>query len=247
MKPHTHLLCSLEGIKAGQERYIGLDLASAYHAVLIRKSDWGLTAFQVSDKGYYCYTRMPFGLTGAGATCQEMILEVSDDMIGREMVTRVGDLCVAGKSWNALDRLREMFERCRSKGLSLSPTKADLFMSEITWAGVTLSSKGITLDREKVGSILSWPTPTSAHQLLDFLSSMSYFRNATHRFAEIAEPLYALVGVVKVQKESKRGDYKTALLTSDISALWQPPQEKAFARLKASLTSAPTLKPFTRG
>lgn len=60
---------------AGHNWYIGLDLASAYHAVPIRKSDWGLTAFQVPDKEYYCYTRIPFGLTNAGAARQEMILK----------------------------------------------------------------------------------------------------------------------------------------------------------------------------
>lgn len=185
---------------------------------------------------------MPFGLTGAGATCQEMIFEVFGDIIGSYLETQMDDLCSGHDNWDFLfDILLDIFRRCTC------PSQIQLFVKEILWSGMTLSKRGVTVGHHKVSSILVWPTPTSARELLSFLSTASFFRPCIPAFAEIAEPLYSLIRSVRVPESAKKGAYKLALQTAPISHLWTLEHEKAFACLKTSLTTVPVLHPHFPG
>jgi Reverse transcriptase (RNA-dependent DNA polymerase) len=114
---------------AGKRWYIGLDLAAAYHACMIHKADWGYTAFQVEDRGFYCWVRTPFGLNGAPGTCHEMILAAFDDMMGVELESMMDDICEANDDFDTLfNILEKTLLRCRKLELSLSPSKVELFM-----------------------------------------------------------------------------------------------------------------------
>ena len=54
------------------------------------------TAFYIEGRGYYVYLRMPFGLTGAPAPFGELIAIALEDMISRELVNWMDDICMPG-------------------------------------------------------------------------------------------------------------------------------------------------------
>ena len=58
-----------------------LDSSSAYHQILLKEESRPLTAFTVPGLGLFQFTRMPYGLSQAGATFQRLI----DQVIGPEM------------------------------------------------------------------------------------------------------------------------------------------------------------------
>ena len=71
------LLRKLQGAK-----YIPtLDLSSAYHQIPLKEESRSLTAFTVPGLGLFQFTRMPYGLSQAGATFQRLI----DQVIGPKM------------------------------------------------------------------------------------------------------------------------------------------------------------------
>ncbi|XP_022042055.1 uncharacterized protein LOC110944716 [Helianthus annuus] len=61
-----------------------LDAYKGYHQILMKEEDEEKTAFH-TDKGIFCYQKMPFGLKNAGATCQRLVDKAFETQIGRNM------------------------------------------------------------------------------------------------------------------------------------------------------------------
>ncbi|RDB30753.1 hypothetical protein Hypma_006000 [Hypsizygus marmoreus] len=129
-------------LKAKQEYAVGhrwasvIDFAAGYYAVPLDDDSVPYAAFYVEGRGYYVYLRMPFGLTGAPATFCEMVSIALDDMIGHELVNWMDDICIPGDDFEKkLGHLHKFFERCRTKKLSLAPSKTKLFQTDVLFAG----------------------------------------------------------------------------------------------------------------
>ena len=87
-----------------------IDFAAGYYAVPLDDDTVPYVAFYVEGRGYYVYLRMPFGLTGAPATFCEMVAIALDDMIGRELVNWMDDICLPGDVFETkLSNLRKFF------------------------------------------------------------------------------------------------------------------------------------------
>ena len=242
-------LASKQSKMSGFSWYVGIDLAAAYHACPIRKSDWAYTAFRVEDRGIYAWVRTPFGLTGAGNTANEMIEIALKEQIGKDLESLMDDVCEANDDWDKLFvTLRRTLELCRENELMIAPSKMKLFVRELLWGGVVLSKAGVSLDPSKVATILQWQTPSTALGTLSFLSSASFFRPSIHNFAITAEPLYELVRGIDREKtphgvKNHSKSYKTALTNTLITEKWSNRHDHAFALLKAGLTTAPARRP----
>ena len=127
---------------------------------------------------------MPFGLTGAPTTFCEMVAIALDNMIGQELVNWMDDICLPGDVFETkLSNLRKFFDRCRSKTLSLSPSKMKLFFTEVLFAGAMVGPQGIHPNLDKVGAIVNWPIPETVQQLMGFLGLPNYFRGLIANFA----------------------------------------------------------------
>lgn len=154
----------------------------------------------MEGKGYYVYLCMPFSLTGAPATFCEMVAIALDDMIGRELVNWMDDICLPGDIFETkLSNLRKFFDRCHLRNLSLSPAKTKLFFTEVLFAGARVGSQGIRPNLDKVGAIVNWPTPETVQQLMGFLGLANYFRRLISDFARIAAPLTDLTRDIKIE------------------------------------------------
>lgn len=235
---------------SGQRWRSVIDLASGYYAVPLDDDSVPYVAFYVEGRGYYVYLRMPFGLTGAPSTFCELLAIALDDMIGRELVNWMDDICLPGDDFDVkLSNLRKFFQRCRDRGLNLSPTKTKLFFTEVLFAGVMVGPDGIKPNLDKVAALVDWPVPEDVQDLMGFLGLTNYFRRLIKDYARIAAPLTDLLRDVQVSlpKGAKgravKGAYKRALKNASLRGKWGEQQQKAFVTLKCLLSEEPVLKP----
>jgi hypothetical protein len=219
-----------------------IDFASGYYAVPLDDESVPYTAFYVEGRGYFVYLRMPFGLTGAPATFGELIAIALDDMIGKELVNWMDDICLPGDDFTTkLGNLRKFFTRCREKTLSLSPLKTKLFFTDVLFAGVMVGPSGIKPNLDKVAAFVNWPVPEDVKDLMAFLGLTNYFRRLINDYARIAAPLTDLtrnlqIDVPKTNWKSRKGAYKRALEAASLKDKWKPEHQKAFITLKVLLS-----------
>ena len=60
-----------------------MDAYSSYNQILMYGPDQDHIAF-ITDRGFYCYTVMPFGLKNAGATYQRLVNSLFADLLTME-------------------------------------------------------------------------------------------------------------------------------------------------------------------
>ena len=225
-----------------------IDFANGYYAVPLDDESVPYTAFYVEGRGYYVYLRMPFGLTGAPATFQEMIAIALEDMIGRELVNWMDDICIPGDDFDIkLKNLRKFFTRCRDKSLSLSPSKTKLFFTNALFAGAMIGPDGIKPNLDKVAAVVNWPQPQDVQDLMSFLGLTGYFRRLINDYTRIAAPLTDLtrkldMEIPKKGWKARKGAYKRALQSMSLHDKWTSEHQKAFITLKVLLSQEPLLK-----
>ena len=78
---------------AGCELLCFLDAFSGYHQIMMALEDQEKTAF-ITPKGFYCNTRMPFGLRNAGATFQRAMQVCLGSQLGRNVEAYIDHIVV---------------------------------------------------------------------------------------------------------------------------------------------------------
>ncbi|KAG2052988.1 hypothetical protein BDR06DRAFT_851183, partial [Suillus hirtellus] len=82
----------------------------------------------------------------------------------------IDDTGMAGDEFeDKLTCLRKFFERVRAMRLSLSPSKMQLFMTEIVFVGARVGRDGIKPDLSKLSAVVNWEIPNTIHNLMQFL------------------------------------------------------------------------------
>ena len=224
-----------------------IDFAAGYYAIAMSDELVPYTAFYVEGRGYYVYLRMPFGLTGAPATFGELIAIALDNMIGRELVNWMDDICLPGDNFGTkMDNLWKFFTCCREKLLSLSPSKSKLFFTDVLFAGAMIGPSGIKPNLDKVASVVNWPEPKDIQDLMAFLRLMNYFRRLINDYTRIAAPLTDLtrdlqIDIPKAGWKAHKGAYRRALQSISLKDKWTSEHQKAFVMLKVILSSEPVV------
>ena len=119
-------------------------------------------------------------------------------------------------------RVEAILEKLRQAKLYINQRKCAWFQQEVSFLGHRVGPDGVRMEDDKVKSILEWPTPKGASDILSFIGLARYYRNYIHRFAHIAAPM-------------------TDLTKKGVPFMWGPEQEKAFQDLKTAVTTAPVL------
>ena len=142
------------------------------------------------------------------------------DLINKEDVTTfIDDVLVGMETEEGHDELVEkILRRLEEHNLYVKPEKYKWKVQKVGFLRVVIGPDGIKMEKEKVRSVLEWPTPRYVKDIQKFLELTNYYRRFIKDFAEIARPMYRLV-----QKQEKWN--------------WGSEQEEAFRRLKEIFTS----------
>ena len=206
----------------GASWFSTLDLASGYYQVELDEGDKEKTAF-VTHEGVFQFNVMPFGLTSAPATFEQLMERVLAGLHWSICVVYLDDIICFGSNFE--DHLRNLgmvIDRIAQAGLKISPKKCQLFRRKVSFLGHVVSEEGITTDPQKVAAVSEWPRPANLRQVRSFLGFCSYYRKFIEGFARIAKPLHTLT-----EKDQK--------------FIWSTECEQAFQMLKDRLIRAPVL------
>ena len=178
---------------AGVKYFSTLDLTSAYHQIEVTPEDRKKTAF-TTPMGLFEYVRMPFGLSTSPATFQRLMNQIFREDIFRILLVYLDDIIVYSSTIEEhIQRLDQVFSTLAKHGLKLKPEKCVFFQEEVKYLGHVVSSKGVSMDPDKVASVKNYQVPSTLYELRRFLGSASYSRRFIPDFAKLAAPLHQLV------------------------------------------------------
>ena len=104
----------------------------------------------------------------------------------------------------------------------MNANKCQFSVQEVKFLGQTINESGISPDQDKIKAIIDMPEPTDGKGIRRFLGMINQLGKFTPHLAETTKPIPDLL--------SKKTDWT-----------WGHAQQRCFAQLKESLTSAPVL------
>ena len=135
-----------------------LDLAKGYWQVAVSEEDREKTAF-ISPKGLYQFTTMPFGLSGARATFQQMMDSV---LRGTEAFAGVylDDIAIHSRTWHDhLNHLRKIFQGLKDAHLTVKMKKCVFAAEGCVYLGYQIGKGGVRPEDSRIQAILAISQP----------------------------------------------------------------------------------------
>lgn len=164
---------------------------------------------------------MPFGLSNAPSTFMRLMNQVFKNFIGKFVVVYFDDILIFSNNLEQhLSHLHQVFVVLREKKLYANGKKCHFLVNEMTFLGYILGD-GIHMDKSKIDAIISWPTPTTIHDIRSFHGFASCYHCFIQNFSTI----------IKLVTECMKGGRFS----------WTEEAAKAFEFLKVKVTQAHVL------
>ena len=191
-KFHAHPLPRVDAALdtlAGARWFTTLDMASGYWQVGLAPDDREKTAFS-TGKGLHQFRVMAMGLKNASGTFQRLMELILAGLDTKSCLVYLDDIILFNKTESDhLETIREVFERIRRSNLKLKPQKCFLARREVTFLGHSVSSEGVRPDPRNIDKVLTWPLPTTDHEMHSFLGLCGYYARFIKGYAELTRPL----------------------------------------------------------
>ncbi|GJW47496.1 reverse transcriptase domain-containing protein [Tanacetum coccineum] len=131
------------------------------------------------------------------------------EMNGRQLSKLEMD-CTSGCSLEQhLSHLRQLFSVLRAQKLYANGKKCHFLVTEVMFLGYIVTGSGIKMDPTKVEAIISWPTPSTIHDIRSFHGLASFYQCFIQNFSSIIVPLTECVkggrvGIGSVLSQNQR-------------------------------------------
>ena len=206
----------------GSSVFSCLDLKSGYYQIAVAEEDKAKTAF-VCHKGLFEFNVMPFGLSSAPPIFQELMDKVLGPVKNVHAIAYLDDIVLYSKSPEEhLEHLQDIFSRLEKAGLKLKPSKCSFFRKKVKYLGHVISEEGVAPDPEKVSVIKRLQAPKTVREVRSVVGMASYYRKFINNFSQIIRPL-------------------TELTKKHVRFEWNEERQKAFEKIKQSLSEAEVL------
>jgi hypothetical protein len=209
----------------GAQYFSSIDLRSGYHQVRIAPGDEHKTAFR-TPFGHFEFRVMTFGFTNAPATFQRIMNDVLRPFLRKFVLCYMDDILIFSKTAEEHRmHVDQVLAKLAEHKLFAKESKCSFGKRTINFLGHVVSSRGITMDPNKIHAIKDWPAPSGSvaecrAAIRSFLGMAGYYRRFIKRYADIAAPL-------------------TDLLSDSKPWQWGQAEATAFDTLKSALCSEP--------
>jgi len=224
IKRTRHVLPTLEDIISqvtGSQFFSVVDLMQGYHQLELEPNSRPITSFS-THKGLWRYKRLFFGVNCASEIFNNILREVLSGLPG--VINAMDDILIHGRTEAEHDkRLQKALARLNKNNLTIREKKSQIKQKEVTFWGVILSGKGISIDQNKVAAVSAFKQPTNVSETKSFIGMTNYCSKFLHHYADLSAPLRELAN----KKESEFN--------------WTKQCDTAFNTLKKLMCEAPTL------
>jgi hypothetical protein len=220
------IMSELQDRVRGAKIFTKIDLKNGYNLIQIKPRDEWKTAFK-TRYGLYEYTVMPFGLSNAPATFQNMMNYIFRDLLDLGLIVYLDDILIYAETEEEHDRIvTEVLKRLAANGLAISQDKCFWSTTRVDFLGYVISKDGIEIAQDKVQYIRDWERPRSLRDVQSFISFANFYQRFIEGFSKIPKPLSDLT----------KGSPKDWIWTDTIT--------KSLEKLKYCFTTAPILTYF---
>ena len=173
---------------------------------------------------------MPYGISPAPECFQQKLDQCLEGLKG---VYKIADhLLIIGQGDTDEEAgqdhdqyLKNLLDRCRTKGIKLNKDKFQFKCSEVSFIGHVMTKDGLKPDFRKVEAILKMERPADVPAVQRFIGLVKYLSKFLQDLSEMCEPLRHLTH-------------------KDAEWIWSYEQEDAFERIKEAVVKALVLKYF---
>jgi hypothetical protein len=217
----------LLGSIQGSKWFSNMNLAGAHWQVSMALQDRAQTAI-CTHSGLFEWRVKPYGLCNSASTCARLLDLILGPIRYSKCLIHLDDVVALGGTWkDQISNLAAVFDRLRSAGLKLKPSKCQFFRQKVPYLGYVISEKGIGPDPSKVEAITKWQPPMDVKGVKAFLVTAGCYRSFIKDYADKAAPL-------------------NQLLRGGVKFEWTADHQRAFDILKNALISEPILSYTTR-
>nr|GEZ20759.1 reverse transcriptase domain-containing protein [Tanacetum cinerariifolium] len=226
--PLPNIDCKVESVMGFKYKCF-LDAYKGYHQIQMAKEDEEKTAFY-TDRGTYCYTKMPFGLKNAGATYQRLVDSAFQSQIGRNFKAYVDDIVIKSRDEKMLlADIAKTFDNLKKFNMKLNPKKCSFGVEEGKFLDYVVMSEGVRANPKKTKALADLQHPRTLKEMQSLngkLASLGRF------LAKSSERSLSFLNTLKnITKENKH-EYR-----------WTQEAKEAFQQLKKLITELPSLTP----
>jgi hypothetical protein len=145
------------------------------------------------------------------------------EYLDKFVVVFIDDILIFSKMGEEHEKhLRMVLDKLRSNQLYAKFSKCEFWLTEVTFLGHVISTRGVSVDPSKVKDVLNWVPLMNALEIQSFLGLAGYYRWFIKDFSKIAKPM-------------------TRLPEKNMDFNWMKECQANFEELKKRLTSASVL------
>ena len=199
-----------------------IDLSSGFFQLGISPDSSRYTAFNTCF-GTYKFLRLPMGLSTSPSSFQLLMDKILHGLKFKSCLCYLDDVLICSETFeqHVID-LEEVFQRFRTAGLKLGPTKCSFAQSSCVFLGHLISKDGIQPPPDRVNAIQNYPEPKNVKELRRLIGMFNWFRKFIPNF-------------------SAKISHLTRLLRKGQNFEWKEEQQKAFDDLKCNLMNSEVL------
>ena len=168
---------------------------------------------------HFEYQVMPFGLSNAPATFQGYVNKILAEKLDIFVIVYLDNILIYTEDPGQphVEAVRWILDQLRKYLLFANLRKCRFHQDEVCFLGYVVSSKGISMEAERIEVVRKWPEPKSIRDIQVFLGFANFYRQFIQGFSRIAAPLTSMLKTTNEPAPSRNDGSRSASSRNDDS------------------------------